>query len=151
MHPRALQYHLSKSSMWIAVGSPCFSARFRYPGWFPHTWNCCSWEARIYETGKQRFLGYYTSEVAAAQAYDARAVQLHGSAAKVNFPEDYNETRGNPPAVKAFSALAVPNPSQKRRAASRSASIHSGATRQSIPSFSLDMVDATSHDHNKFQ
>jgi len=97
----------------------------------------CRWEARIYETGKQRFLGYYTSEVTAARAYDARAVQLHGSAAKVNFPEDHHETRGNPPAVKAFSALAVPHasqnegaPRQKRRAPSRGASIHSATTRQ---------------------
>lgn len=31
------------------------------------------WEARIYEGGKQKFLGYYLSEDAAARAYDAYA------------------------------------------------------------------------------
>ena len=67
------------------------------------------WEARIYEAGKQRFLGYYTSEVAAAKAYDARAVQLHGAAAKVNYPEDHEQTKKNPPAVKLAAVhLALP-------------------------------------------
>lgn len=75
--------------------------------------HCCRWEARIYEAGKQRFLGYFTSEVSAAKAYDARAVQLHGAAAKVNFPEDHYETRNNPPAVKPYCALSVPTPAKE--------------------------------------
>lgn len=36
------------------------------------------WEARIYEGGKQKFLGYYTSEEAAAHAYDTYAGMLEG-------------------------------------------------------------------------
>lgn len=47
------------------------------------------WEARIYENGKQRFLGYFTIEDAAALAYDEHAVRIHGNLAKLNFPERY--------------------------------------------------------------
>jgi hypothetical protein len=34
------------------------------------------WEARIYEAGKQRFLGYFASEVDAARAYDMAALKI---------------------------------------------------------------------------
>ena len=47
------------------------------------------WEARIYEGGKQKFLGYFTNEDVAAMAYDDYAAKIHGNAAKLNFPERY--------------------------------------------------------------
>lgn len=96
----------------------------------------CRWEARIYEAGKQRFLGYHTSETSAARAYDARAVQLHGAAAKVNFPEEHEVTRFNAPAVKpgggmvAASRLAGgPSPDLPRRKSPRDSSWNSTCTR----------------------
>ena len=56
-------------------------SRFRGVIW--HKSNS-KWEARIYEAGKQRFLGYYTSEAEAARVYDEAALRLTGRA--VNFP-----------------------------------------------------------------
>ncbi|PSC76367.1 AP2-like ethylene-responsive transcription factor AIL5 [Micractinium conductrix] len=47
------------------------------------------WEARIYEGGKQRFLGYFTSEDEAARAYDQQAARHHGRRKKLNFPEEH--------------------------------------------------------------
>ncbi|KAK2076800.1 hypothetical protein QBZ16_005026 [Prototheca wickerhamii] len=60
----------------------------KYRGVVWHKSNC-KWEARIYEGGKQKFLGYYVSEDAAAHAYDEYAVRLHGNLSKLNFPELY--------------------------------------------------------------
>ncbi len=48
------------------------------------------WEARIYETGKQRFLGYFSSEDEAALTYDDYAARIHGTSAKLNFPDTYH-------------------------------------------------------------
>jgi len=45
------------------------------------------WHARIEHNGKQVCLGYFTSEIEAARAYDAAAVQLFGDYAKLNFRE----------------------------------------------------------------
>ena len=44
------------------------------------------WEARIYEAGKQRFLGYFTSETEAARVYDEAARRIGGRTAKVGIP-----------------------------------------------------------------
>ena len=71
------------------------------------------WEARIYEAGKQRFLGYFLEEVAAAEAYDARAVHLHGQNAKVNFPQNHSETFNNPPACKLMPRKLAPKTSHE--------------------------------------
>lgn len=57
----------------------------KYRGVIWHKSNS-KWEARIYENGKQRFLGYYTSEEEAARVYDDAAAQMTGRA--MNFPND---------------------------------------------------------------
>ena len=57
----------------------------KYRGVIWHKSNS-KWEARIYENGKQRFLGYYTSEEEAARVYDEAAARMTGRA--VNFPND---------------------------------------------------------------
>ena len=71
-------------------------SRFRGVVW--HKSNC-KWEARIYESGKQRFLGYFPDEDTAALAYDDYAVSAMGSAARVklNFPERYAHVELPPP------------------------------------------------------
>jgi hypothetical protein len=45
------------------------------------------WQASIVVKGKQRHLGNYASEIEAALAYDAAAGDLHGQAARFNFPD----------------------------------------------------------------
>ena len=57
----------------------------KYRGVIWHKSNS-KWEARIYENGKQRFLGYFTSEEEAARMYDDAAARMTGRA--VNFPMD---------------------------------------------------------------
>lgn len=54
----------------------------KYRGVIWHKSNC-KWEARIYDNGKQRFLGYYTSEEEAARVFDEAAVRI---GARTNFP-----------------------------------------------------------------
>lgn len=84
----------------------------RYRGVVWHKSNG-KWEARIYEAGRQRFLGYYTCDRAAAAAYDAQAVKLHGSAAKLNFP---GSRSGQGPAAGAAAPAGVRKPATKRGA-----------------------------------
>lgn len=45
------------------------------------------WRAQIAVDGRQRHLGLFDSEVDAARAYDAAAVELHGEFARLNFPK----------------------------------------------------------------
>lgn len=44
------------------------------------------WDAQIKDFGKRTHLGCFTSEEAAARAYDRAAASVHGEFAKVNFP-----------------------------------------------------------------
>ena len=46
------------------------------------------WRARIYHQGHQLELGYFADEGDAARAYDARARQLYGASAQLNFPRE---------------------------------------------------------------
>lgn len=45
------------------------------------------WNASIKASGKRMNLGYFTSKIAAAEAYDAAAREYHGVFAYLNFPE----------------------------------------------------------------
>lgn len=45
------------------------------------------WTANISKEGKQVYLGLFDSEEEAAKAYDARASELFGEFARLNFPE----------------------------------------------------------------
>lgn len=42
------------------------------------------WESYIWKSGKKTFLGYFTSLNEAARAYNIKALELHGSFAKLN-------------------------------------------------------------------
>ncbi len=57
----------------------------KYRGVIWHKSNS-KWEARIYDNGKQRFLGYFTSEEEAARVYDEAAMRIGGHGARTNFP-----------------------------------------------------------------
>jgi hypothetical protein len=51
------------------------------------------WFAKAYIEGERIWLGYHEEEVAAAKAYDAKAVELFGEFAYLNFPEDWPPER----------------------------------------------------------
>jgi hypothetical protein len=51
------------------------------------------WFAKAYIEGERIWLGYHEEEVAAAKAYDAKAVELFGEFAHLNFPEDWPPQR----------------------------------------------------------
>ena len=80
--PRRL-VHLHQGGRTSERGGP---SKFRGVVW--HKSNS-KWEARIYEGGKQKFLGYFTNENVAAMAYDDYAIRVHGNIQKLNFPERY--------------------------------------------------------------
>lgn len=80
--PRYLA-HLHNGGRTSERGGP---SKFRGVVW--HKSNS-KWEARIYEGGKQKFLGYFTNENAAAMAYDDYAIRVHGNIQKLNFPDRY--------------------------------------------------------------
>ncbi len=46
------------------------------------------WAAVIRNKGKKTWLGYFSSEIEAAKAYDAAARKYHGEFASLNFPEE---------------------------------------------------------------
>jgi hypothetical protein len=52
--------------------------------------NMRRWEARLVYKGKEIPIGYFDDEVSAARAYDAKATELYGEYAALNF----NEVRG---------------------------------------------------------
>jgi hypothetical protein len=55
---------------------------------------CSAWHAKIMANRKNYHLGYHSDEEAAARAYDAAAIQLHGEFARLNFPNNnYDPSR----------------------------------------------------------
>lgn len=65
-------------------------------------WNKCnsSWKACIKIDGRNKHIGYFSSEKDAAKAYDAKAKEVRGDAAKLNFPHSDEEKEGDVAAVK---------------------------------------------------
>lgn len=59
------------------------SSRFKGVYWFKHA---KKWMARIQVVGKRRYLGCFSSEEAAAKAYDSTAKIEFGEFARLNFP-----------------------------------------------------------------
>lgn len=47
-----------------------------------------NWQASIPYRGRQIYLGLYETPEAAARAYDAKAVELFGQGAALNFPKE---------------------------------------------------------------
>lgn len=59
------------------------SSRFKGVGWHKHSGR---WQAGIKVNGKRRHLGHFLDETEAARAYDAKALELFGEFARLNFP-----------------------------------------------------------------
>jgi hypothetical protein len=55
--------------------------------WGPHP-QTGRYRASICHAGKSRYIGYYATPEEAARAYDAKAKELLGSSAHLNFPQD---------------------------------------------------------------
>ena len=53
------------------------------------TWykNYSKWMAQIHVQGKRKFIGYFSTEMEAAKAYDLKAKELFGEFAKLNMPK----------------------------------------------------------------
>jgi len=81
-----------------AANSRSHSKSSRFKGIYNHKrWG---WQARYKLDGKERSLGYYSTEEEAARAYDAKMLELWGHWAKLNFPlKLIYETQG-PPRIK---------------------------------------------------
>jgi hypothetical protein len=52
------------------------------------------WHSQIKENGRQVTIGYFDDEEAAARAYDAKAKELYGEFAALNFPEEKKDALG---------------------------------------------------------
>ncbi|MBN2129633.1 MAG: HNH endonuclease [Sedimentisphaerales bacterium] len=66
------------------------SSRFKGVSWHKKS---AKWRAGIRFKGEQIWLGYFVDEVEAAQAYDAKAVELFGEFARLNFPGEWPAER----------------------------------------------------------
>jgi hypothetical protein len=50
-------------------------------------WSKGRWKAGIQKDKQAYKLGYFEDEIAAAQAYDEKAIELYGEFARINFPD----------------------------------------------------------------
>jgi hypothetical protein len=53
--------------------------------------NCRKWRASLKLDGKEIHIGYFNTELEAAEAYDEKALELFGEFAKPNFKDANNE------------------------------------------------------------
>ncbi|KAG1652180.1 hypothetical protein FOA52_004802 [Chlamydomonas sp. UWO 241] len=61
------------------------SSRFKGVSWHNSR---SAWRVQLQQAQRTQHIGYYTSEEAAARAYDCAAVKLHGPETKRNFPDE---------------------------------------------------------------
>ena len=59
--------------------------------WSNHSKGPRKWSAAVRHDGVRYRLGSFISEIEAAKAYDAKAIQLHGEFANLNFPMEANQ------------------------------------------------------------
>jgi hypothetical protein len=71
------------NNMWNRKPNRISTSQFKGVGFYPSK-NC--WRSRIKANGKVKHIGYFTSEIDAAKAYDIIAGELHGEFALLNFP-----------------------------------------------------------------
>lgn len=50
--------------------------------------NCIRWQASICKQSKQIHIGYFSTDILAAKAYDMEAIKQYGSDAILNFPKE---------------------------------------------------------------
>lgn len=62
----------------------------RFKGVSPYPYKPWLWVAQITGNGKKEWLGVFEQEEAAARAFDAAAIRLHGEFAWLNFPEEHD-------------------------------------------------------------
>jgi hypothetical protein len=67
----------------MGQGQQARTSAYRGVGWCKRTGK---WYASLWDKGHSQHLGYFATEGEAAQAYDARARQLRGVVAQLNFP-----------------------------------------------------------------
>ena len=61
-----------------------YSSRYKGVSWFKRLGK---WQVRITYNGKSIFIGYFDDQITAARAYDAKAAELYGDYAALNFPD----------------------------------------------------------------
>ena len=69
----------------------CNRAGFGSSGFLGVSKSRGKWVAKIRRDGIRYHLGTFVSEIEAAKAYDAKAIQLHGEFANLNFPMEANQ------------------------------------------------------------
>lgn len=67
-----------------AFRKPQGKSKFRGVGWLKKK---SKWMARFTENGKQIYAGYFDSEIEAARAWDAKAIELGFKPEALNFPQ----------------------------------------------------------------
>lgn len=77
----------------ISPGVP--HSKTGYRGVYETSWGG-TWFATVQHEGRSKYLGTFPTKEAAARAYDQAAVSLHGSAARLNFPEGSDHGGGGP-------------------------------------------------------
>lgn len=73
-------------------GKPACGRASQFKGVFPHK-NC--WQAYINVGGRRTYLGYFATEIEAAERYDAAAHELHGAFASFNLRSPFFESEHN--------------------------------------------------------
>lgn len=77
--------NLGNAKKRLTVNGKLTTSRYKGVSWFKQTQK---WRVEIKYKGKSIHLGYFDDEVTAALMYDAKAFELRGDKARLNFPHD---------------------------------------------------------------